>query len=149
MAYKGRFIPKNPTKYKGNPTQIIYRSLWELGIMRKFDENINIIEWSSEEIVIPYFSPIDKAWHRYFPDFWVKMQDVTGQIKIKIIEIKPASQSRPPEVKARGSKPTKRYITEIIAWEINNSKWKAAAEYCTDRKWEFVVLTEKDLGIKW
>ena len=27
---KGRYKPINPSKYKGNPTNIIYRSSWEL-----------------------------------------------------------------------------------------------------------------------
>jgi len=72
MAYKGRFSPKNPKKYKGDPTNIIYRSGWERRVMVYVDDNPAIIEWSSEEIAIPYLCPTDDRWHRYYPDFVVK-----------------------------------------------------------------------------
>ena len=56
--------PKNPSKYLGDPTKIVYRSLWERKCMRIFDENPNVIRWASEEMAIPYFSPVDKKRHR-------------------------------------------------------------------------------------
>ena len=87
MALKGRFKPRYPKKYLGNPTNIIYRSSWELKAMNYFDRNINIIEWSSEEIPIPYKSPIDGRWHRYFPDFYIKVNEKDGHLHSKIIEI--------------------------------------------------------------
>lgn len=139
--YKGRFSPKNPSKYNGNPTNIIYRSLWELRVMKQFDENKGVISWSSEEIAIPYISPIDGKVHRYFPDFVIK----THEKKVKMIEIKPAAQSVPPTVRVNGQRITKKYLTEVSRYGINISKWKAADEYCKDRGWEFFVLTEKDL----
>ena len=73
MGYKGKFKPKNRTKYKGDPNAIIYRSLWELRFMRYLDTTSSILKWSSEEVVIPYRSPIDGRRHRYFPDFWIKI----------------------------------------------------------------------------
>ena len=59
--YKGNFKIKNPQKYKGNPTNIIYRSLMELRFMKHCDTNDNILKWSSEEIAIPYISPINST----------------------------------------------------------------------------------------
>jgi len=76
--YKGKFVPIEPGKYKGNPRNIIYRSMWERQCMVYFDRNENVIEWSSEEVVIPYVSPWDNKIHRYYPDFLVKVKK--GQV---------------------------------------------------------------------
>jgi len=81
MSYKGRFKPRNPNKYKGNPDNIIYRSLWELKLMRYLDHHTDVLEWASEEFYIPYVSPIDKRVHRYFPDFWIKKKNPEGQVE--------------------------------------------------------------------
>lgn len=137
MAYSGRFVPENPKKYRGDPTNIIYRSLWERRVMVHLDKNSTIIEWSSEEIVIPYLSPVDGRWHRYFPDFYVRTKE--GSM---ILEVKPANQSVAPEPK---KKVTKRYLTEVMTYGVNQAKWKAAQEYCDDRKWKFKVLTENEI----
>jgi hypothetical protein len=144
MAYSGKFFPKNPKKYNGNVSQIWYRSLWERKAMVYFDLNDNILEWSSEEVVIPYLSPLDKRYHRYFPDFLIKVESKDGNIRTILIEVKPEKQTKPPEI---GKRATRRYITEIATWGVNEAKWKAATEYCLDRNWEFKFLTEKELGI--
>ena len=144
MAYKGKFRPKNPDKYKGNPTNIIYRSLWELRFMRHLDTHPSILQWASEEVIIPYVSPIDNRVHRYFPDFWVKMKDKTGVINTMLVEIKPYNQVKEP---VRQDKITRRYINEIKTYGINSARWKAAEKYCLDKKWQFKILTEKDLGL--
>lgn len=145
MAYKGKFRPKYPEKYKGDPTNIIYRSLWELKLMRYFDQHTGVLQWSSEEIIIPYRSPVDNRIHRYFPDFYVKMRTSEGQINTMLIEVKPAAQSKPPEKK---DKLTRKYLTEVMTWGVNQAKWKAATEFCSDRNWQFKVMTEKEIGIK-
>lgn len=145
MTNKGFFKPKNPQKYKGNPTQIVYRSSWECRVMSFLDNNPSIIQWSSEEIIIPYLSPIDRKVHRYFPDFYIKVKDKNGRIKEMIWEIKPKKQSVQPK---KQSRITQRYINEVVTWGINEAKWKAAEEYCLDRGWQFKVLTEEDIGIK-
>jgi hypothetical protein len=147
VTYTGRFQPKNPQKYKGDPTNIVYRSSWELRFMKYLDTNPNIIQWASEEVIVPYKSPLDGKWHRYFPDFIVRMRDKDGNVVVKMVEIKPRAQAVPPTPKAHGSKPTKKYIREVATFGINSAKWHAAKEYCADRNWEFVVLTEKELGI--
>lgn len=144
MAYSGKFSPKNVNKYLGDPTNIWYRSLWERRVMVHLDENPGVIGWSNEEIVIPYLSPIDNRWHRYFPDFFVRVKNKEGLIEAMILEVKPAAQSVPPQKK---SKVTKRYIREVVTWGINEAKWKAAIEYCKDKNWKFRVITEDHLGI--
>lgn len=145
MSYKGKYSPSFPQKYKGDPTNVVYRSLWERKFMKYCDLNENILEWGSEEIALPYRSPIDNRIHRYFPDFYIKVKESTGQIKKYIIEIKPKKQTIEPKVQ---KKKTKSYIYEVVEYAKNQAKWKAAEEFCKDRMWEFKVLTEDELGIK-
>lgn len=145
MSYKSIFKPKNPKKYKGDASNIIYRSSWELKLMIYLDSHPSVLQWSSEEIVIPYRSPLDGRVHRYFPDFYVKKVNGEGKVESAIIEVKPLSQSVPPKVQ---SKPTRRYIKEVATYGINQAKWKAAKEFCEERSWKFVVMTERELGIK-
>lgn len=144
-SYKGFFRPRNPSKYKGNPANIIYRSGWEAKFMTYLDNHPDVLEWSSEELAIPYLSPIDGKVHRYFPDFIVKRRDVHGKIEIIMVEIKPKKQTLPPTKKSRI---TKKYILEVQTWGINSSKWEAAEKYCKARDWRFMKLTEDELNIR-
>ena len=145
MAYKGKYKVRAPYKYKGNPTKVIYRSLWELKFMTYCDTNINILEWGSEEVYMWYRSPVDNRAHRYFPDFYIKVREKDGTIKKYIIEVKPQRQTKPP---ARPKRQTKGYLREAFEYAKNQAKWKAANEWCLDRGFEFKILTEKELGIK-
>ena len=144
MAYRGRYYPSFPRKYKGYPTNIIYRSLWERKFMVYCDKNTKILEWGSEEIALPYISPHDSRVHRYFPDFYIKVQEKTGKIKRYLIEVKPLKQTTKPK---KPKRQTKGYIREAFEYARNQAKWKAAREYCADRMWEFKVITEKELDI--
>ena len=144
MSYKGKYHPSYPRKYKGDPTNIIYRSLWERKFMVYCDKNDNILEWASEEIAIPYRSPVDNRVHRYFPDFYMKVKERGGKIKRYLIEVKPAKQTKPP---VKPKRQTKGYIREAYEYAKNQAKWKMAREFCADRQWEFKVVTEKELGI--
>lgn len=144
MSYKGFFKPKNAFKYKGDPSAIVFRSSWELKFMNYLDAHQDVISWSSEEFCIPYKSPIDGRIHRYFPDFWVKQQNKDGVVETIVVEIKPYKQTKPPEVRKRK---TKQYINEVMTWGINSAKWEAAAAFCADRSWRFVIFTEKELGL--
>lgn len=144
MAYKGKFRPSNTKKYRGNPSNIIYRSLWERKFMRYCDLNENILEWGSEEIIVPYRSPVDRRVHRYFPDFYIKIKESNKSIKKYLIEIKPKKQTVPPK---KPQRQTKGYLREAYEYAKNQSKWAAAREYCADRGWEFKVITEIELGI--
>jgi hypothetical protein len=146
MSYKGKFKPKNPSKYKGDPTTIIYRSRWELKLMNYLDNNPEIVSWSSEELTIPYVSPLDNRIHRYYPDFVVKKKiDGTDKTETMVIEVKPYKETMEPK---KQDKMSKSYLYEVKTWGINSSKWKSAKEFCEDRKWKFVILTEHELGIK-
>ena len=144
MAYRGKYYPSFPRKYKGDPTNIIYRSLWERKFMVYCDRNAKILEWGSEEIALPYISPHDSRVHRYFPDFYIKVQENTGKVKRYLIEVKPLKQTVKPK---KPKRQTKGYIREAFEYARNQAKWKAAREYCADRMWEFKVITEKELDI--
>ena len=140
--YSGRFRPKNYKKYKGDPTRIFYRSLLERRFMVWCDNNTAIIEWGSEEIIIPYRSPLDQKVHRYFPDFYVKYTNKDKQVVREIIEVKPNKQLFPPKTPKRQ---TKKFLTEVNTYLVNQAKFEAAKEYCKDRRMKFRILTEKEI----
>ena len=140
MSYKGRYRPSNKKKYRGDVNNIIYRSLWERKFMVKCDLDPDIIEWGSEEVIIPYISPVDGKQHRYFPDFYVK---TTNGDKF-LIEIKPKKYTKPPK---KPAKTTKRFIYETQEWARNQAKWEAATLVCKRNGWKFMILTEDHLNI--
>ena len=144
---KGRYKPINPNKYQGDPTNIVYRSSWELKFMRFCDLRDDVVQWQSEEIIVPYKSPIDGRYHRYFPDFLIKVRKKDGKEEVIMIEVKPYYQTQEPK-KTDTGKLTKRYINEVKTYAINKYKWDAAIEYCKDRRWSFKILTENELGLK-
>lgn len=142
-TYKGKFTPRYPKKYKGDPSNIIYRSSWELRVMRYFDEHDSVLWWASEELPIPYKSPVDGRMHRYFPDFIARMKDKTGKEKTYMIEVKPYKQTQMPQMTRR----TKKMLMEVSTYAVNQEKWRAADLFCLEHGWEFKILTEKDLGL--
>ena len=147
MTYKGRYFPTNPKKYRGNPNQIIYRSLWERKVMVYCDKNDAIIEWGSEEVIVPYLSPMDGKIHRYFPDFYIKVRQADGSTKKFIIEVKPKSQCKQP-VKNPKRRTTK-WFNEVKTFAINQAKWKSAREFCEDKGMEFKIFTEDHINPKY
>lgn len=136
-TYKGKYKVKNPKKYSGDYSNVIYRSLWERNAFRWCDENSSIKTWSSEEVVIPYYYEVDKKYHRYYMDLKIVLE--SG--KTVLVEIKPFHQTKPPT----GQRRTKRYINEGLTYIKNQNKWEAAAEYAADRGWDFQIWTEKEL----
>ena len=143
-SVKSRYKPNNPKKYNGDYRNIICRSNWERRFCSWCDLNENVLEWGSEEFWIPYRAPDGKV-RRYFPDFIMKVKEQTGEIKTYVIEVKPAKQTRRPKPR---KKVTKSYLYECKTYEVNQAKWKAAREWCADRKVEFKIITEKELGIR-
>ena len=143
MSYKGWFRPRNPQKYNGDSNNIVYRSSWELRVMKYLDENPNVIWWASEELHIPYVSPVDKKVHRYFPDFIVKAKQKDGTIKTLVLEVKPEKQTQLPTQKRK----TQRFLQEVATYAINQEKWRAADLFCKEHGWQFKIITEKDLGL--
>ena len=137
---QGVFKLQNPKKYVGDPNQVFFRSNLEKRFMKIFDEQPAILNWASEEMVIEYFSKLDQKVRRYFPDFVLKIIDKNDNVRTLIVEIKPKSQTIPPQSKGK-----KRYITEMMAWQVNSDKWQHADAYCRKKGYEFWVLTEDHL----
>jgi len=143
--HQGTFKPKNPNKYVGDVTNIYYRSGWERKFYNWLDIESTVLQWSSEELIVPYVSPKDGRLHRYFPDAWAKMQTRKG-LQCFLIEIKPFAQTHVPKTPKRR---TKRYLNEVMTYAVNDAKWQAARQFCSDKGWEFKIITEKELyGIK-
>ena len=141
MFHKRKFVPVFPEKYAGDPTNIIMRSSWETQFANWCDKNPSIVKWSSEETIIPYRCPTDDRIHRYFVDFKI----TTSNGKTYLVEVKPHKQTEPPVYPGRR---TKKFLAESFAYIKNQAKWAAAREYCKDRKWEFKIITEYELGLK-
>ena len=140
MKYQGRFTPKYPEKYIGNPTDIIYRSGWELSVMFWCDKNETVEAWCSEDVRIPYICPTDNKKHTYFVDFLIKFKNG----KIILIELKPAYQLNSPTLKTK--KPGKKYIRQVFTYTKNLAKWNAAKQFADSKGWEFNIWTEHTLN---
>lgn len=136
-TYSGKYKVKNPSKYKGDPSKVVYRSGWERQTFIWCDTHDQIVEWSSEEIVVPYLYEVDKKFHRYFVDLKIKFN--TGETIL--VEIKPAKETELPK---RPDK-SKRYINEALTYVKNMNKWEAANDYAKDRGWKFQIWTEDTL----
>ena len=86
---QGKYRLRLPSKYKGDPKNVVYRSSWEYKFMQWCDSRSAVQEWGSEEIAIPYVSPVDGKRHKYYPDFYVKVRG-----KKYIVEVKPFRQTK-------------------------------------------------------
>jgi hypothetical protein len=143
MPHQGRFKPSNTKKYVGDVNNIFYRSGIELNFMLKLDKNPDVLYWQSEECVVPYYDPSSGKYRRYFPDFLVKFKNGTTAM----IEIKCVAETHQPKMTKGKNK--KKFLRESMTYETNNAKWKFATEYCKERGWQFMIITERDLGIKY
>lgn len=140
--YQGKFFPKNPQKYRGDINNIVFRSSWEYKLMKFLDEHSGVLEYGSEEIIIPYISPLDGKYHRYYVDFYVKLRNNSGEICTYILEVKPYSQTIPPK---KRTKVTPSYLKECQTFAVNQAKWAAASSFAERNGISFKVLTEKEL----
>ncbi len=141
--FQGKYTPKNPQKYVGDPSNIVFRSSWERHFLEWADTNSKVLNYSSEELHIPYFFVPDGRWHRYFPDFILTVRGKDDKTSVWMVEIKPFAQTQHPRTKAY--KNQKRLLKESLEYEKNQSKWAAANIFCNGKGWKFMVLTEKNL----
>lgn len=140
---QGKFIPTNPQKYIGIKSDIFYRSSWEKRVMMWFDTNPSVLGWNSEGLKVRYFFALDSKDHTYHVDFLVKMKTRSGEVKTYAIEVKPHKETLPPKTRDK-----KRLLLETETYMKNQAKWEAAKKYCDECGITFLVLTERDLGIK-
>ena len=143
---QGYFIPKNPQKYKGDPTKVIYRSSWEFKFLNYCDANDLVVEYASEPTGIPYWNPILKKESTYWVDCYMATKQLDGSIKKWLIEIKPNKYLNPPESPKRlTEKQTLNYVRHAKAYIINDAKFKAAKVYARKNNMEFGIITENFL----
>ena len=141
--YQGKYTLNHPEKYKGNSSNIVFRSSWEYKAFGFCDNNPSIAYWNSEETVIPYVSPLDGRVHRYFMDLKVWIRAPDGSFKITLIEIKPYAETIEPLKKQGKKKET--LLREYATWNVNEAKWAAARALCAKEGWNFIIWTEKEL----
>jgi hypothetical protein len=136
--YKGKYKVKNISKYKGNTQEVVYRSSWELAVMKHLDSNPEVSKWNSEDFVVRYYYDVDKKYHNYHVDFWIKYKNG----KVLLVEVKPKKQTLPPATKNPRSKKS---LNEAFAWIKNCNKWEAAGKIAKDNGYSFQVWTEEEL----
>lgn len=136
MAIHGRYTLRNPTKYIGNPNNIIFRSSWELRVFAFLDNSKAVLRWCSEEFSIPYISPLDNRMHQYFPDLFLIYLDKDGMAHKEIVEIKPLKETILTEKSTDHDKK---------AWIVNQAKWTAARAFASSKGATFRVATEVEL----
>jgi hypothetical protein len=137
--HQGKFKPRNPQKYLGDSSDITFRSSWEKKVMNHFDTSSGVIAWNSESVVIPYVSPKDNKYHRYYMDFLIVTRGKNGEKITTLIEVKPKKQTVPP---VKRGKRKSRYLYEAMTYEVNIKKWAAARAYCKVKGWNFIIMTE-------
>lgn len=136
---QGYFTPKNPAKYMGDPSKIVYRSSWELSMNNFLDNNTRVVKWGSEIIAIPYIKPTDNKLHKYYPDYYVEYVNTDGEIMKEIIEVKPLQQTKMPKSNH------KHRLYEQLTFAINSAKWAACQDWCTKQGIKFRIVTEQSL----
>jgi hypothetical protein len=143
--HQGVFTPRNPSKYIGS-YPIIFRSSWEFRFMIYCDSHPSVIEWSSE-IPITYKSTLDGKIHTYFIDFYIKINDQSGIIKKKLIEIKPHKETKEP-VRPKNKRGERKYLEEVITYQKNLDKWRTVVKISQKSGMTFEIFDEYRLGIK-
>jgi hypothetical protein len=133
---KGAYKLKYPEKYAGS-TAPIFRSSWEVAVMRMCDENPSIEQWASEPIKIPYRDPLTGKQSLYVPDFLVTFVDRNQQKHAELWEVKPANQQILEKV---GKNPYNQ-----AQFVKNQAKWAAASIWCRNQGIKFRILNEHDI----
>lgn len=137
-TYKGKYTVKHPSKYKGNLEEVVYRSNWEKSVMIWLDNNSEVAKWNSEDFVVPYYYDVDKKWHKYHVDFWIKFKNGN----VLLVEVKPKKQTEPPKSKIPRSR---RSLNEAFTYIKNRNKWEAAQQIAQDNGYKFAIWTEDEL----
>lgn len=139
---QGIFVPKNVNKFIGS--KAIYRSGLELKFFRFCDDNKNVVKWGSENVIVPYYSPLDNKGHRYYVDNYIEILEGNKLTKY-LVEIKHSRETKPPKTKYRNRK---HLLYEQKTFVTNQAKWEAARKYSKKKGYKFIILTEKELILK-
>lgn len=148
MPQKGRinqgfFRPKNPDKYIGDLSKIIYRSAWELKFLMFCDREERVLKYSIEMVTVPYYNPITKRVNNYTIDFYMELLNEKGEVDKWLIEVKPKKfcfKPEPPKRKTERSLHT--YKKNLETSFINRAKFTAARGFARDNDMQFGIVTE-------
>ena len=143
---QGIYKPVHIEKYIGKKLPV-FRSGWELKFFKWADCNENILKWGSENVIIPYLNPLDNKVHRYFVDNFIIFKDRNGDSNKFLIEIKPSKQTKRP-VRSKNKK-SSTMLYEQKTYVTNIAKWKAAKQWASKKGYKFLIVTEKELNMKW
>lgn len=152
---QGYYTCKNPDKYVGDLSKIVYRSSWEFKFLRWCDNTPAVKKFSSEPFSIPYLDPVDKRVHNYFIDYWMELEKEDGTLQRWIVEVKPARHvAMPDPPKNQTAKSLANHISQVKRVMKNIAKFQAARNYAKQQKMKFAVLrlnrtTEKFEFVKW
>lgn len=122
---------------------IIYRSSLELRFCRFCDEEPKILRWSSEDIKVEYYNPIEAKGKNYYPDYYMKLAK-GGEVVEYLVEVKPLSQLIKPDQPAYNASKTtiKNYNLKLKVYIVNMAKKLAAESYCKLRGMKYIFVTE-------
>jgi hypothetical protein len=142
---QGYFIPKNPSKYIGDITKIIYRSGLELKFCKFCDTSDRISRWASEPIAIKYYNPVSKTIRNYYPDYLVRFKTIDGSAELPpyLIEVKASNMLKMPNKPKRPTeKRMKSWYNISCQVIVNIAKCKAAEIFCEEKGFKYTFLTE-------
>ena len=155
--HQGLFIPVNKNKVikLNNKGGLYFRSGLEHKFMIWLDRNDNIKSWGAELIKIEYSKTeyknesqmLETTSHNYYPDFYYELIKTDGSTSKVVAEVKPLSETREPKVPVNPTaKQLKNLNYSLLMWNKNLSKWKYMIEYCQRKGFEFIIITEENLG---
>ena len=144
--HQGYYVLRNPDKYIGDPSNIMYRSSWERKFCTFCDINPNVIKWGSEVSAIPYIGPDGKQ-HKYHIDFYIETPTPNSDVyKKMLVEVKPSNECLPPKKPQKmTAKAMESYEYALKMYQKNLYKWQAAKQYAIDRGMQFVIVNENHL----
>lgn len=143
-GYKqGYYKPVKPEKYVG-PVPIIFRSSLEYKFCHYCDQNPYVLKWSSEPFEVRYFNLVDHKYHKYYPDFYIKMKQLDGSVIQYVIEVKPFRKTKKPiKPKKLTVKAVQNYRKELNTYTTNFCKLESLKKYAVQRGYEVMLITEK------
>lgn len=161
---QGYYKVQNKGKYVGDPSQVVYRSSWEMKFAKWCDYSPSVLRWSSEPMKIPYYDRISnmeknkkmgldnnnpRNWkvRNYHTDFWVEVQK-GDEVEKWFVEIKPSVELKkpvPPPPNAK-LKDIKRFNQKAKTYLINEGKFASLNDWARKHNMKFYVFTEKTLA---
>ena len=108
------------------------------------DHTEKVVEWSSEEIAIPYRSPKDNRYHLYFPDFYMKVRNTNGSIQSYLVESEPKAQVEGPQSSSKEDQTIPNGGRDLCH---QPSEMGSSERILQGQLWQFKIITERELKV--